>query len=336
MELNVVFASDENYVQHMAVAMQSLMINNRDDFDKIHIHILDNHISTESKNKLEEMGQKAGANISLFFHSQNNLEEIFHPNVNNHPSISMYSRLLIGSVLPQDVDRAIYIDSDGVIVDSLRPLYDFALDDAYIAAVIDGDGPDERKEYYHIPPEQPYFNSGFLLFNLKKWREDHIEQELIKMVNEFPGTIHYHDQDVLNAIVGNRTKILPLKYNLKPVDFFRKDWVPSIVRKYNEILPYQPEYYSYEEIKQAKKEPVFIHYHRSGYGRPWTKPCYHPLKNVYLKYLKMTPWKYSKRISRHRGLIIETKEIILKMMRKILPYKIWVPLFYRRKTLELK
>jgi lipopolysaccharide biosynthesis glycosyltransferase len=56
-----------------------------------------------------------------------------------------------------------------------------------------------------------YINSGVVLFNLKKIREDNKEQELDKFVNE--NKLYYPDQDAINAIFKNHILFLDNKYN---------------------------------------------------------------------------------------------------------------------------
>ena len=56
-----------------------------------------------------------------------------------------------------------------------------------------------------------YINSGVVLFNLKKIREDNKEQELNKFVNE--NNLYYPDQDAINAIFKNNILFLDNKYN---------------------------------------------------------------------------------------------------------------------------
>ena len=52
--MNIVYSSDENYVQHMGISIFSLLQNNTE-VDEITIYILSNDISDESKKKLNDI-----------------------------------------------------------------------------------------------------------------------------------------------------------------------------------------------------------------------------------------------------------------------------------------
>lgn len=51
--INVVFASDENYVPYLMISLKSMLMNNQNSI--IQIFILDNDISQENKIKINEL-----------------------------------------------------------------------------------------------------------------------------------------------------------------------------------------------------------------------------------------------------------------------------------------
>ena len=53
-------------------------------------------------------------------------------------------------------------------------------------------------------------------------------------------------------------------------------------------------YYNQEELDNAVRNPIVIHYTDEFFNRPWFKNCSHPLKELYLYYLAMTPWRECK------------------------------------------
>jgi lipopolysaccharide biosynthesis glycosyltransferase len=60
--LNLLFSSDDAYAQHMCAAIYSVLEHNVD-FQKIQIYIVDNEISAENVDKLEQM-------VSLFHNAK--------------------------------------------------------------------------------------------------------------------------------------------------------------------------------------------------------------------------------------------------------------------------
>ena len=139
--LNVVLASDNNYVPFLGVAITSLIKNNQNDFDEINIYILDDGITSNNKKRLEKLINKP--NYKLIFIKTKNLADLevnmigLDRNLNMN-SFTTYSRLFIASLLPENVDKIIYMDCDALIVDSFKDLWNVNIDSYYCGAVLDG------------------------------------------------------------------------------------------------------------------------------------------------------------------------------------------------------
>jgi lipopolysaccharide biosynthesis glycosyltransferase len=90
MDLHIAFSSDNNYVAHLGVAIISLLENNRG-FKRIHIHVLENNISFENKEKLREI---ISSKASIYFYELSGLLEKLDKqyNIPKTISISAYAR----------------------------------------------------------------------------------------------------------------------------------------------------------------------------------------------------------------------------------------------------
>lgn len=135
---------------------------------------------------------------------------------NAHLSKAAYFRLLIPELVPE-YDKCIYLDCDLIVHGDLRELYAVELEGNYLAGVKDchviEDNPYEieHQRVLGLPTRDKYINSGVLVINLKKIREDDVIprfHEQLKKEN------WYEDQDVLNYCCYPLIKILPLQYNL--------------------------------------------------------------------------------------------------------------------------
>ena len=277
--LNVVFASDDNYVPFLGVAITSLIKNNQNDFDKINIFILDDGITEENKNKIKKT--ITNPNHILNFIKTKNLADLevnilsLERNIDME-SLTTYSRLFIPSLLPNNIDKVIYMDCDALIVDSFKELWNVNIDDYYCGAVLDGTNAIVRNKL-GFTLEDTYINAGFLLINLKKWRTGNIEEKFIQFMIENQNKYYQHDQGVLNNVFKNQFLILDPKYNLQ--NYFQIiDY--DLAKKY---LVIKGEYYPKEIINQAKENPTFIHFCGWIYDRPWYNN-YHPYRNLYKKY----------------------------------------------------
>lgn len=284
MDLVVVYSSDDNYAQHTGVSIVSLLENNKH-FNSIHIYIIDNEISEANKSNLIDIMKYYQREIT--FIDFNNYKSILQLNMQWNISISAYARLFISSVLPINVNKVLYLDCDTVIVNKIDQLWNTDVNEYYVAGVEDTVS-STTKNAVGIDINDKYINSGMLLINLKKWREDNIQDKFIKFIDSKNGSVNHHDQGVINGVLFKKIKTLNPKFNLMTVYYtMKREDIVSYYRIDNE-------FYSEKTIKEALKNPVCIHFTPGFTTRPWIKGCKHPKKQVYLDYLEKTPWKNSK------------------------------------------
>ena len=282
MDLHIAFSSDNNYVAHLGVAIISLLENNRN-FDMVNIHVLDNGISDENKNKLKEI---VFSRANIFFYELSSLlsklgEKYKIPKT---ISISSYARLFISEILDQNITKIIYADSDALFMQSLDKIWSLDLSHFSIAGVLDHVGVENKKKI-GIQEDSLYINAGFLLINLEKWRSIKAHKKMITFIESKKGNVIHHDQGVINACFEDDILILPPHYNVMTSFFDFRD-VESIKHYYGIA-----NYYSQNDINEAKKNPVFVHFTPSFSKRPWIEGSKHPLKGIYKEYLLKTPFK---------------------------------------------
>lgn len=277
--LNVVFASDDNYASFLSIAMNSLLMHNENDFDKINIYVLDDGISENNKNKIQKIITNYSA--TLTFIETKNLNEMditilgLKRNLNNS-SLTTYARLFLSSLLPKNINKVLYLDCDSLIVDSFKEIWDLDLSNYPCAAVIDGTNT-AVKEKLGFSRDEYYINAGVLLINLKKWREDKIEEQFIQFMTDNQNKFYQHDQGIINNIFRNQIKIIEPKYNLQSY-YQILDY--DIARKF---LCTETEYYTKEIVDYARKNPVFLHFCGPNYDRPWYNKQ-HPYAKLFKKY----------------------------------------------------
>lgn len=284
-ELNVLFSSDDHYAQHLGAAMQSLLENNQD-FTVIRIYVIDSEISDLSKEKLCRIASKF-SNVSLFWIPFEKWKSQLHLNMTWSISISAYARLFVSDMIQDNIDRVLYLDCDMVVCDSLKSLWNTDLQDCVLGAVQDSIG-DRTKNAVGLLPEEQYFNSGMLLIDLAKWRELDIGKKCFHFIAEKNGSVVHHDQGVLNGVLRNQWFRLPLCNNLMTIHFIFNR------RRIIDYFGEHADFYSENEIVNAKEHPLIMHYTPSFTSRPWCKDCKHPRKMLYWENLAKTPWKGAK------------------------------------------
>lgn len=276
MRLNVVYSSDENYARHVGVSIISLFENNKE-FDEIYVYLIDNNISEQSKVLLKNISINYKRKLK-FIPFKDLCENL---NTDNSYSLSSYARLFLGKLT--ELEKVIYLDCDSIIEDSFVNLWNLNIDNYYVAGV-----QDTVNEFYKtsigLDKNFRYINAGFLLINLVQWRKNNLENQFLKFIDKYKGSVPHHDQGTLNAICKEHILILEPKYNVQ---------CPMYQFTCKEILKMDniSRYYFQDEIDYAKHNPCFIHFTNGFYNRPWNKKCTHPMKDLYLSYLQKSPWK---------------------------------------------
>ena len=278
------FASDDNYAQHLGVAILSLFESNKS-FDIIDVYILDNHIEPLNKENLKKVAAEF-INRRIFFIEINAKLEFFKRKYGIPPSIaiSSYSRLFLTELLEPNINKVIYADSDAIFLNSLAELWSADFNNFMVAGVKDIVEMGFKKEI-GLSKEDIYVNAGFLLINLKKWRDENTFTKFMEVILQHAGSVPHHDQGILNSVFRNEILVLPPKYN-----------VVSTYYEFSEVAKLKSyfsldHYYTQKEFDDAKQHPVFLHFTPSYSKRPWFLHSRHPKKDDYLALLKKTNWK---------------------------------------------
>jgi lipopolysaccharide biosynthesis glycosyltransferase len=143
-----------------------------------------------------------------------------------HLTTAAFYRLAIPLLFPQ-FEKVIYADVDMIFQRDLSELYINSLrQQEHLAAVLDLAIDDKYYFQSKLPSMigksvKDYFNSGFMVMNLKQMREENI----VEQFNDH-AKIKYdqNDQDVLNVVCNGRVQILPTMYNFQVNHFASYMW----------------------------------------------------------------------------------------------------------------
>lgn len=281
--MNIVYASDDNFADIMGVSIVSLLENNKQ-AKQIKIFILDDSLSDSNKENLTSL--IISYNRSIFFAPAPNITNMIG-GMQINPirfSSSVFSRLLISSLLPETITKALYIDCDTLIRSSIEELYNENTDNCHGAGVLDCISSGHKRNI-GLNANDNYFNAGVLLTNLDNWRCDNIQQAFIDFIIRYNGKVPYDDQGVINGTIAKSMKIISPIYNSTTVVFDFSTY--EKLHKYR-----KPEnYYTEAEYIESVNNPVIVHFSTSFLSvRPWVRGCKHPYAGEWLKYKTMTPW----------------------------------------------
>lgn len=273
--MDIIFATNNNFSQHAAVAIASLLDNNQT--HNIIIHLLCIDVDKENIKKISSVVEKYNQKIKIYAIDKNTFKDL--PNPGTY-SIATYLRLITASLLV-NVDKALYLDCDLVVNGDIIDLWNIDIENYGAAGVHDAIlSHNIIKDYIGYDfIKEGYFNAGVLLLNLKYWRNNNIQKEFFEFL--YTHNAKLNDQDAINAILHRKIKEIHPKWNCH-VGYFA--YPPLVIKE-------QKKY-----IKELWDNAVIIHF--TGPAKPWFRECVNPYKKVYLKYLKQTPYMdYSLRYS---------------------------------------
>lgn len=278
-EIHIVYASDDRFAPVLGVSAASVLRAGTD-ASHIDITIFDGGISTENRQNLERICREYGAETPVYIH-QDYLKELLGDHIQtDRGSIMQYARLFIGR-LPYE--RIIYLDCDVMVRKPIADLWKTDLQGMTAAAV-----PDVFSRYYRkemeLKPEDPIYNDGVMLVDLKKWREHGMEEKALAFIHRHQGSPLMNDLGTINSVLSK--EILELSPMWNAVTAFY-DFT------YEEMLYYRkpPAYFSKEILEQATSDPNAVHFTSSFCSRrPWEAGCRHPFAKEYEAIKKTTPW----------------------------------------------
>jgi lipopolysaccharide biosynthesis glycosyltransferase len=164
-------------------------------------------------------------------------------NLRDYYTVAIYFRLFIPNMFPQ-LDKAIYLDADMVILEDVAKLYDIDLHDNLLGGVSDAiiASRKEFRDYAElgcgIYPYTRYFNSGMMLMNLDAMREFDLEGKFEFLFNTYGFETVCPDQDYLNVICKDRVLYLDEGWDKMAIDGNYKGR-PMIVHYNNFAKPWQ-------------------------------------------------------------------------------------------------
>lgn len=312
-KINIVYTLDDGFAMQAAVSLVSLFSNNTDLL--FHIFIVSDHIRLENIERLKGVAKAYHQRMDIVH--MPDLKELGGVDfATNGWGKATYCRLFLASLLPDDIEKIIYIDSDTLIVDDILGLVEILnskeFDNKYLGACLDSKA--TFKRFHSFKRSEKYINTGLLLVNLKRWRQDKIEQKLLCEVERRRGKSIDTDQSYLNCLLANKIMTLPAKYNVMSLYYTDyRDYLKKSGYKRDEI-------YSEGELKDAVEHPVIIHFAGDREYRPWYIHCKHSRKDEWFSYLKETPWASfvpsEKAPLEEHSFIIDAKRFVVKHLIK--------------------
>ncbi|MBW4472279.1 MAG: glycosyltransferase family 8 protein [Stenomitos rutilans HA7619-LM2] len=278
----LVCSADEPYAMPMTAMLCSVLANLKTNAPLL-ISVIDGGIRSATKQKVLRslQAQKVPFRLNWLKPDLTLLQGL---PLSYRYTLAAYYRLLIPEALPTHLNKVIYLDCDMIVQGNLAELWQLELDDYYALAVQDDYQPLvssrggcglRNYQALGLNPEQPYFNSGLLIINLKKWREEAIGRQVLEFSRQNWMYIQNADQDGLNAVFRGNWGRLDERWNQMPQIYTYASWQES---PYDAIA-----------FQSLRETPHIVHY--TNAPKPWQHQCDHPAKALFFAYLDQTAWK---------------------------------------------
>ena len=273
----VIYGIDQNFIMPASISIRSL-IETHSSSTPLNIHILHMPMAESFRDELEK-ALPVKVNFKIHWHEMK-VERIanLRPGL-KHVSLATYLRFLAIEVLPIDTECAIYLDGDTVVLDEIEKLFEQFDPKWAVQACQDHTGYFGSPliglsgcEKFGILPAETYFNSGVLLFNMKVWREERLNEKLLEFARLNPEFLHIADQNAMNIVLHKRIGTLSPLWNVQVIH-------PNGAKKA-------------KCVEQDHDHARIFHYTTAL--KPWSTGQSNPEARYFYRYFDQTHWAKSR------------------------------------------
>ena len=258
--------------------LTSLFQNNKE--EDICVYVLHHEIDEELMAPLRELAEEYGKEMRFLSISSDMLPQ--EAMISSKWPLEVYDRIFLPYFL-EDAERILYLDVDIVVSGNISTLYNMDFEGKSLVATQDvnnnvldqtqeqllgeirdnWDSTSEGREYI-------YFNSGVLLMNASKIREEFKIDDFRSIIREKNDLLRAPDQDLLNYMFARDVRIVPREIYNTPARL-----------SYNKGINY---------AKYKAQESVILHFMGP---KPWSKNNLRTdIELVWWDYAKLTPYYY--------------------------------------------
>lgn len=260
--IHVAYCFDKNYRQHFGAAVTSLLHNGVSANEQLTVHVVSDSIDEKFATQLEALRAAHAVEINFYKLGTAMLEEIadvpHHMLRSTQLTKAIYYRCYLAALLPSDVGKVLYLDSDTIVLKGIGSLYHRSMDGSTVAGALD-----LNSESLGRNLDTPhYINSGVLLINLDRWRAEQVTARCIGWVAANPSLARLGDQCAINAVLKDQLQLIEPHWNC---------------------------YVRLPTGKMSVASPSILHF--IGLAKPWKAWTAGRLSDYYWHYIALSPWR---------------------------------------------
>ena len=251
----IVFLTDNNYAVPTAVAIQSL-IDHWAGAKPLRIYVLVHEVCEEYRNRFLRFCSDE-VQLELIDSDLDGDSLSGYYDTGSYVSTTSMLKFCIPRLLPND-DAILYLDGDILVQKDLSPLTRMDVS-AYYAAAVEDIAAIKSVQLDKIVGVTRYFNSGVLLLNAKRFREEGLEKTLFAIGLEHPDYM-CRDQSVFNKGFFEQVLWLPPTWNLMAFNLRYANYSMVLINTFYET--------NYANIEEMEQHAALIHL--TNKYKPWT------------------------------------------------------------------
>jgi lipopolysaccharide biosynthesis glycosyltransferase len=264
--LHIAFCVDNHYFRAMGGTIASIIDNNPG--QHFTFHVLTFAVSDDHQRRLKRLEAMYPVSTRLHLLDPASFTQFSRFLGHSHYSLSIFTRLVIPTVLQGQIDRVLYLDADILCVNRLDELVD--MDISRDIAVVAPDTPVTRQRRVTALglKHHAYFNGGVIFINIDKWIAENITGQTLDALENSKTDMRFNDQDALNIVLDGRARYISPRWNYL----------------YDLIHDLNVNRFTLRPVGKA----VFIHF--AGAVKPWADWSGHDARHLFRKYLSLSPW----------------------------------------------
>lgn len=221
--IHIALTFDDGYWAPAYTTMRSICMVSHRAADII-FHLM--HVGLSDRHKADLAAVTAEFGATLIYYDLDALG-ILSERIAKLPRVGMhintpivYTRLFLTDIVPNDIERLIFIDSDMMVRAPIETLYDMDLEGFPFAAASDPyrtgfqTGRDLKAKRYYSTRDL-FFNAGLLVIDTRKMAQTDIVGTILKLLTPDEVAGLYYDQDILNIVFRNNWRVLDKMWNMQ-------------------------------------------------------------------------------------------------------------------------
>lgn len=263
---HIAFCVDNRYFRAMGGTIASIIAHNPD--QHFTFHVLAFEVAQEHQRRLKQLETMYDVRTQLHLLDPASFTQFSRFIGHTHYSLSIFTRLVIPTVLQGQTNRVLYLDADILCVSRMDELID--LDVRQDIAVVVPDAPVtlQRRVAALGLRHTEYFNAGVILIQIDNWLAADITGQTLETLMSSTTDMRFPDQDALNIVFNGRARYVSPRWN----------YLYDLIHDLN--------------VNKVAMRPVgkavFIHF--AGAVKPWADWSGHDARHLFRKYLAMSPW----------------------------------------------